>query len=152
MRVRPQRSNKCFCNTEQGAFDQSEETPGWMENDAKEYDRVQHQSSKGLGLWTEWADQLLERFGFGCCLARLVTGAQDYHSWGFEFGSDVPLQKIWQSNEGEAILSRRRVAVPVTNRTVLPFRGTWFYHHHDSATRSCRRDRDRRKLLQYLSS
>jgi hypothetical protein len=25
--------------------------PGWTENDAKEYDRVQHQSSKELGLW-----------------------------------------------------------------------------------------------------
>jgi len=60
-------------------------------------------------------DQLLERCGFGCCLARLVTGAQDCHSWVFELGPDVPLQEIWQSNEGEAILSRRRVAVPVTS-------------------------------------
>jgi hypothetical protein len=28
---------------------------------------------------------------------------------GVEIGSDVPLQEIWESNEGEAILARRRV-------------------------------------------
>jgi hypothetical protein len=55
------------------------------------------------------ANQFLERFGLRFSLARLVTGAQDSHGEGFEIGLDTPLQEIWESNEEEAILSRRRV-------------------------------------------
>jgi hypothetical protein len=50
---------------------------------------------------TESANQLLERSGLRFCLTRLVTGAQDCQSWGFEIWSDVPLQEIYESNEGE---------------------------------------------------
>jgi hypothetical protein len=58
----------------------------------------------------ESAKKLLERFGFRCCLARLMTGAQDCHGGTIEIGSDVPLKKIGEGDKGEAILSRRRVA------------------------------------------
>ena len=60
-----------------------------------------------LRLLAESADQLLERFGLGLCLIRLMAGAQDCYSGGFEFGSDIPLQEIGESSEGEAILYRR---------------------------------------------
>jgi hypothetical protein len=56
------------------------------------------------------AEKLLKRFGFRCCLARLVTGAQDCHGRTIEIGSEVPLKKIGEGDKGEAILSRRRVA------------------------------------------
>jgi hypothetical protein len=58
----------------------------------------------------ESAEKLLERFGFRCCLARLVTGTQDCHGGTIEIGSNVQLKKIGQGDKGEAILSRRRVA------------------------------------------
>ena len=47
------------------------------------------------------------------CLARFMIGANNSHSWGFEIGLDAPLQEIWESNKGEAILARRWV-VPLT--------------------------------------
>src|SRR5271154_1180823 len=58
----------------------------------------------------ESAEKLLERFGFRCCLASLVTGAQDCHGGTIEIGSGVPLKKIGEDDKGEAILSQRRVA------------------------------------------
>ena len=56
----------------------------------------------------ESAEKLLERFGFRCCLARFVTGAQDCHGGTIE--SNVALKKIGEGDKGEAILSRRWVA------------------------------------------
>lgn len=41
-------------------------------------------------------------------LARFIARANDSHSRGFEIESDAPLQGIWESNGGEAILARRR--------------------------------------------
>jgi hypothetical protein len=38
-----------------------------------------------------------------------MTRAQDCYGGGFEIGSNVPLKEIWEGDEGEAILSRRRV-------------------------------------------
>jgi hypothetical protein len=44
-----------------------------------------------LRVLTDSADQLLERFGLRFRLARLMTGAQDCHSWAFEIRSNGPL-------------------------------------------------------------
>lgn len=44
-------------------------------------------------------DRSLERFSLWFCLARLVIGAQDCHSWGVEIWSDVPLQEIEEGDE-----------------------------------------------------
>lgn len=43
-------------------------------------------------------------------LARLATGAQDCYGGAAEIGSDFPLKEIGEGDEGEAILSWRRVA------------------------------------------
>ncbi len=57
----------------------------------------------------EPAEKLLERFALRCCLAHLVTGAQDCHSGTVEIEADMPLQEIVEGDEGEAISSRRRL-------------------------------------------
>jgi hypothetical protein len=43
------------------------------------------------------------------CTACFSKAFKFQRSWGFEIGSHAPLQEIWESNEGEAILARRRV-------------------------------------------
>jgi hypothetical protein len=68
---------------------------------------VRRRQLRGL---TESADQLLERFVLRFRLARLMTGAQDCHSWAFNIGSNGPLVEVQEGDEGEAILSSRMVA------------------------------------------
>jgi hypothetical protein len=63
-----------------------------------------------LGALAELANQLFERFGLGVCLARLVTGAQDFHGRAVEIRSGIVPKEIREGDEGEAILSRKWVA------------------------------------------
>jgi hypothetical protein len=58
----------------------------------------------------ESADQFLERFGLWFYLISFVKLERRIAVvGGFEVGSNVPLEEIGEGDEGEAILSRRRV-------------------------------------------
>jgi hypothetical protein len=56
----------------------------------------------------DMVDRILERFSLRFCLARLMTGPQDWNGWAVEIESDVPLNEI---GEGKAILLWRRAVV-----------------------------------------
>jgi hypothetical protein len=73
----------------------------------------------------ESADQFLERFGLWFYLTRCVTRAQDCHGGGFEIGSNVPLKEIGEGDEGEAILSRRRVVALIYMWSMEVVAGRW---------------------------
>jgi hypothetical protein len=54
-----------------------------------------------------------------------VTRAQDCHGGGFEIGSNVPLKEIGEGDEGEAILSRRRVVALIYMWSMEVVAGRW---------------------------